>query len=128
MISWKNLTTLASFQELAKKEKVSLKDVMSGEAGAARVKTYQMPMAEGMTYVYAAKVFMVFNQKDDVDAVLKRAKDADAYCDQLRLLEARHLSKQNKLAEAEKLYLEIDEAVEKEESDIEDPEEFFADI
>ena len=79
-------------------------------------------------YVYAAKVFMVFNQKDDVDAVLKRAKDADAYCDQLRLLEARHLSKQNKLAEAEKLYLEIDEAVEKEESDIEDPEEFFADI
>ena len=55
MISWKNLTTLASFQELTKKEKVSLKDVMAGEAGAARVKNYQMPMAEGMTYVYAAK-------------------------------------------------------------------------
>ncbi|MBQ9488496.1 MAG: glucose-6-phosphate isomerase [Lachnospiraceae bacterium] len=55
MISWKNLTTLASFQELAKKEKVSLKDVMAGESGAKRVKSYQMPMAEGMTYVYAAK-------------------------------------------------------------------------
>ena len=55
MISWKNLDTLASFKELGKVEKVSLKDVMSGEAGAKRVKNYQMPMAEGMTYCYAAK-------------------------------------------------------------------------
>ncbi len=55
MISWNNLDTLASFQELSKKEKVSLKDVMSGQPGADRVKKYQMPMAAGMTYVYAPK-------------------------------------------------------------------------
>ena len=55
MISWKNLDTLASFDELKKIEKVSLKDVMSGESGTDRVKTYRVPMAEGLTYSYAAK-------------------------------------------------------------------------
>ena len=38
MIEWKNLDTLASFKELGSKEKVSLKDVMSGDSGAQRVK------------------------------------------------------------------------------------------
>ena len=55
MISWKNLDSLSSFGELEKKEKVSLKDVMSGEAGAERVKKYQVPMAAGLVYNYAAK-------------------------------------------------------------------------
>ncbi|MBO4750899.1 MAG: glucose-6-phosphate isomerase, partial [Lachnospiraceae bacterium] len=72
MISWKNLDTLASFQELAKKDKVSLKDVMSGEAGAKRVKTYQMPMAEGMTYCYAAKAV----DENVLDGLKKLADEA----------------------------------------------------
>ena len=67
MISWKNLDTLAAFDALAKKEKVSLKDVMSGQSGADRVKNYQVPMAEGMTYVYAAKAV-------DVDILARQKK------------------------------------------------------
>ena len=37
MVTWKNLDTLASYQELEKVEKVNLAEVMSGENGAARV-------------------------------------------------------------------------------------------
>ena len=70
MISWKNLDTLASFQELAKKEKVNLKDVMSGEAGASRVKSYKIPMAAGLIYSYAAKAV-----NDDILAGLEKLAD-----------------------------------------------------
>ena len=63
MIKWNNMDTLASFQELSKTEKVNLTQVMSGENGAERVKTYSVPMAEGLVFNYAAK------QVDD--AVLK---------------------------------------------------------
>ena len=38
MISWKNLDTLKSFQDLLEtKGSVSLKEVMAGESGAERV-------------------------------------------------------------------------------------------
>ncbi len=55
MISWKNLDTLASFEELKNVKEVSLQDVMAGENGAERVRTYSVPMAEGMAFNYAAK-------------------------------------------------------------------------
>ena len=45
MADWKNLDTLASYQELAKaKGTVNLKEVMAGESGADRVKTYTVPI------------------------------------------------------------------------------------
>ena len=55
MVSWKNLDTLASYQNLEKMEKVNLPEVMSGENGADRVKNYSIPIAEGLVYNYAAK-------------------------------------------------------------------------
>ena len=55
MVTWKNLDTLASFEELSKTEVVDLAKVMSGENGAERVKKYSIPMAEGLTFNYAAK-------------------------------------------------------------------------
>ena len=55
MTQWKNLDTLASFGELAKVQKVNLVEAMSGQNGADRVKKYSVPMAEGLTYNYAAK-------------------------------------------------------------------------
>lgn len=55
MINWKNLDTLASYQELTKVAKVNLAQVMSGENGAARVRKYSTPMAEGMAFNYAAR-------------------------------------------------------------------------
>ena len=55
MISWNNLDTLKSFDELSKAKKVSVKEVLAGNAGADRVKKYDMPMAEGMKFNYAAK-------------------------------------------------------------------------
>ena len=55
MADWKNLDTLASFKELGSRAKVSLKDVMSGNSGAERVKKYTVPMAAGLSYNYAAK-------------------------------------------------------------------------
>ena len=55
MITWKNLDTLDASQELANVERVNLAEVMAGENGAERVKTYSVPMAEGMAFNYAAK-------------------------------------------------------------------------
>ena len=72
MVEWKNLDTLKSYQELKDTARVNLAEVMSGENGAERVKTYSVPMAEGMAYNYAAKAV-----DDNVLAVLaKLAKEA----------------------------------------------------
>lgn len=50
MVTWNNLDKLASFEELKKVERVNLAEVMSGENGAERVKSYSVPMAEGLAY------------------------------------------------------------------------------
>ena len=55
MVSWNNMDTLASYKELEKATKVDLVEAMSGDKGAKRVKEYSVPMAEGMSYNYAAK-------------------------------------------------------------------------
>ncbi|MBQ1312693.1 MAG: glucose-6-phosphate isomerase, partial [Blautia sp.] len=56
MVSWNNLDTLGTYQSLAaRKEKVDLKAVLSGEAGAERVGKYSVPMAEELAYNFAAK-------------------------------------------------------------------------
>ena len=72
MVNWSNLDTLDSFHELAKTEKINLKEAMTGENGAARVKKYSVPMAEGMAYNYGAK------QVDDtiLEALAKLAEEA----------------------------------------------------
>ena len=57
---------MKSYQELKDTERVNLAEVMSGENGAERVKTYSVPMAEGMAYNYAAKAV-----DDNVLEVLK---------------------------------------------------------
>ena len=72
MISWKNLDMLAAFDELAKKDKVCLKCALGGEAGAERVKKYQVPMAAGMVYNYAAKAV----NEDVLDGLQKLADEA----------------------------------------------------
>ena len=41
MVTWDNLDTLASFQNLSKTGRIDLKKVMSGENGAERVKNYR---------------------------------------------------------------------------------------
>ena len=55
MNNWKNLDTLKSYQELKAQTGVKLQEVMAGENGAKRVADYQVPMAAGMIYSYAAK-------------------------------------------------------------------------
>ena len=56
MISWKNLDQLKSYQSLsAMPGRVNLREAMQGENGAARVSRYAVPMAEGLSYHYAAK-------------------------------------------------------------------------
>ena len=55
MLNWKNLDTLASYEELKKVEPVNVAEAMSGENGAERVKNYSIPMAEGFTYNYATE-------------------------------------------------------------------------
>ena len=55
MVNWNNLDTVGSFKELIDVKKVNLPEVMSGEQGADRVKKYNAPMAEGLTFNYAAK-------------------------------------------------------------------------
>ena len=72
MINWKNLDELASYGELQKVEKVNLAEVMSGESGAQRVKSYSIPMAEGLSYNYAAKAV----DSSVLDALVKLADEA----------------------------------------------------
>jgi len=55
MITWNNLDTVKAYKALQGAAKVNLAEVMAGENGAARVKKYSVPMAEGMAYNYAAK-------------------------------------------------------------------------
>jgi len=56
MITWKNLDTAAAYHKLsALKNHVDLARVMAGEEGTRRVAKYSVPMAEGLTYNYAAK-------------------------------------------------------------------------
>ena len=55
MINWTNLDKVEAYKELEAAAKVNLKEVMTGESGAERVKKYSVPMAEGMAYNYAAK-------------------------------------------------------------------------
>ena len=68
MINWKNLDTLNSYGNLSEVDKVRLSEVMSAD----RVKSYSTPMAEGLTYNYAAK------QVDDklLDDLQKLADEA----------------------------------------------------
>ena len=55
MIAWKNMDTLASYQELLAAEKIDLAAAMSGENGAERVKNYSVPMGEGLNFNYGAR-------------------------------------------------------------------------
>ena len=55
MITWKNMDTLAAYQELLNVERVDLAAAMSGEAGAERVKKYSVPMGEGLAFNYGAR-------------------------------------------------------------------------
>ncbi|MBP3653056.1 MAG: glucose-6-phosphate isomerase, partial [Clostridia bacterium] len=55
MINWKNMDTLASYQELLNVERVNLVAAMSGENGAQRVKNYSVPMGAGMDFNYGAR-------------------------------------------------------------------------
>ena len=65
MITWNNLDTVKAYEALKGTAKVNLTKAMAGENGAARVKKYSVPMAEGMVYNYAAK-----QVDDDVLAAL----------------------------------------------------------
>ena len=55
MITWKNMDILAAYQELQNAERVNLVSAMSGEAGAERVKSYSVPMGEGLDFNYGAR-------------------------------------------------------------------------
>lgn len=72
MITWNNLDTLESFKELSKVGRVDIKEAMSGDNGAKRVKEYNIPMAEGFTYNFAAKQV----DADVLEALANLAKEA----------------------------------------------------
>ena len=55
MITWNNMDTLAAYQELQEAEPVKLAAALSGENGAERVKTYSVPMGEGLDFNYGAR-------------------------------------------------------------------------
>jgi len=55
MISWNNMDTLVAYQELQNAQCVNLVAAMSGEGGAQRVKSYSVPMGEGLAFNYGAR-------------------------------------------------------------------------
>ena len=50
MITWKNMDTLASYEQLKAVAPVKIQSAMAGEAGAERVKTYTAPMGAGLDF------------------------------------------------------------------------------
>ena len=73
-MNWKNLDSVAAYEKLGElKGHVNLQDAMSGESGAERVKKYQVPMAAGLTYHYAAKQV----DEDVLDALQKLADETE---------------------------------------------------
>ena len=55
MITWNNMDTLASYQELLNAQKLDLVAAMTGENGAERVKKYTVPMGEGLAFNFGAR-------------------------------------------------------------------------
>ena len=56
MAEWRNLDTLNAFRALQESDhRADLKTVLSGAAGAERVKKYSVPMAGGLAFNFAAK-------------------------------------------------------------------------
>ena len=55
MITWKNMDTLAAYQELQTAGKLNLAAAMTGEQGAERVKNYTVPMGAGMNFNFGAR-------------------------------------------------------------------------
>ena len=55
MITWKNMDTLAAYEELQSARRVDLVAAMSGENGALRVKRYTVPMGAGLNFNYGAR-------------------------------------------------------------------------
>ena len=56
MVEWKNLDTVKAYDKLLELwNDVDVKEVMSGESGAKRVAEYSGPIAEGLTFHYAAR-------------------------------------------------------------------------
>ena len=72
MITWKNMDTLASYQELQNVERVDLAAAMAGENGAERVKNYTVPMGAGLDFNFGAR-----SVDDKILAVLKKFAEED---------------------------------------------------
>ncbi len=72
-MNWKNMDTLSSFAALQNVAPIDLAKEMTGEGGAARVAKYQVPMAGGMAYNYAAKAV----NDDILSALAALAKEAE---------------------------------------------------
>jgi len=72
MIAWKNMDTLAAYEELKQVQPVDLAAVMSGESGAARVRTYTVPMGEGLDFNYGARPV----SEEILDVFAKLAEEA----------------------------------------------------
>ena len=81
MVSWNNLDTLSSYQELTKTKAVNLKAVMTGDNGAKRAKEYCVPMAEGLSFNYAAK-----SVDDDILSALAKLADEAQLVDKYEAL------------------------------------------
>ena len=69
MLNWKNFDELQAVPALKGAKRVSLKKVLTGE----RVKNYSLPMAEGLSYNYAAKAV----DEDILAALCALAKEAE---------------------------------------------------
>lgn len=72
-MEWKNFDQLEAYAKLDGMAPVDLKTVMAGENGAKRVEEYNVPMAGGMVYSFAAK-----SVDDDVLEALQALADEAA--------------------------------------------------
>ena len=71
MNQWIDLDKLASWKKTAQSGRVDLKKVMEGEEGLKRVQQYKVPMAAGLMYSYAAKLFVIWLKRPSLLPSLK---------------------------------------------------------
>ena len=81
MISWNNLDTLKSYEELKNVKHIDLVSEMSGDNGAKRVKEYSVKMAGGLEFNYAAK-----EVNDEILAALKKLAEESQLAEKFEAL------------------------------------------
>ena len=79
-------------------------------------------------YFYAARVFLIYNQYEDVESVIQRARENDIDSDNLREIEAKLYERRGDNVQAERVYQEIISHLREGSSDLDEVAELYGEV